>query len=253
MGEKVALELRGVSKHFAGVEALSGVGFTVDAGEIVALVGDNGAGKSTLLKTLSGIHVPDSGSILVRGEEMRFSNPAAAAAAGLATVYQDLALCDNLDVVRNMFLGRELRRPNLPGAPLDFPAMEHAASDVLAGLDVKIPSLRSPVSRLSGGQRQGVAIGRSLLWDPLVLMLDEPTAALGVQQRHQVLELMLRLRDAAASSDRGLARSPRRSGHRRSCHRLASWATSRRDDQGLVRARRPGSRNHRFKGNRRRP
>lgn len=190
----VTLELRGVSKRFGGVEALTDVGFSVDAGEIVALVGDNGAGKSTLLKTLAGIHAPDAGSILVNGEDVRFANPAAAAAAGIATVYQDLALCDNLDVIRNMFLGRELRRPNVPGAPLDMPAMEHAVTDVLKSLDVRIPTLRAPVARLSGGQRQGIAIGRSLLWDPAVLMLDEPTAALGVQQRHQVLELMTRLR-----------------------------------------------------------
>jgi D-xylose transport system ATP-binding protein len=190
-----ALELRGISKRFGGVVALAGVGFTVGAGEIVALVGDNGAGKSTLLKVLSGIHPPDAGSVLLRGEEVRFANPAAASAAGIATVYQDLALCDNLDVVRNMFLGRERRRPSFPGAPLDRPSMEHAVAEVLAGLDVRIPSLRAPVARLSGGQRQCIAIGRSLLWGPSVLLLDEPTAALGVQQRHQVLELMVRLRE----------------------------------------------------------
>lgn len=194
-GGPPTLEVRGVSKRFGGVEALTEVGFRVDSGEIVALVGDNGAGKSTLLKTLAGIHPPDVGSILIGGIEVRFANPAAASSAGIATVYQDLALCDNLDVIRNMFLGRELRRPNVPGAPHDLPAMEHAAADVLASLDVRIPSLRAPVARLSGGQRQGVAIGRSLLWDPAVLLLDEPTAALGVQQRHQVLELMTRLRD----------------------------------------------------------
>ncbi len=187
--------MHGVSKRFGGVEALTDVGFSVDAGEIVALVGDNGAGKSTLLKTLAGIHQPDAGSIKVRGEEKRFVNPAGASSAGIATVYQDLALCDNLDVIRNMYLGRELRRPDLPGAPLDLPKMEHATAEVLGSLDVKIPSLRAPVARLSGGQRQGVAIGRAMLWDPSVLLLDEPTAALGVQQRHQVLELMTRLRD----------------------------------------------------------
>ncbi len=194
-GGTPTLELSGISKRFGGVTALTDVGFSVNSGEIVALVGDNGAGKSTLLKTLAGIHPPDAGSIVVSGEEVRFANPAAASAAGIATVYQDLALCDNLDVVRNMFLGRELRRPSLPGAPLDMPSMEHAAAEVLRGLDVRIPSLRVPVARLSGGQRQCIAIGRSLLWDPAVLMLDEPTAALGVQQRHQVLELMTRLRD----------------------------------------------------------
>jgi D-xylose transport system ATP-binding protein len=191
---EVTLELRDVAKHFGGVEALRGVGFSVDAGEIVALVGDNGAGKSTLLKTLAGIHPPDGGEIMMHGAAVRFANPAAASAAGIATVYQDLALCENLDVVRNMFLGRELRHPDIPGAPLDMPAMEHAVTEVLAGLEVKVPSLRSTVERLSGGQRQGIAIGRSLLWDPSVVMLDEPTAALGVQQRHQVLELMTRLR-----------------------------------------------------------
>lgn len=188
------LELRAVSKHFGGVEALVDVSFAVDAGEIVALVGDNGAGKSTLLKTLAGIHPPDDGAVLMNGDEVHFANPAAASAAGIATVYQDLALCENLDVVRNMFLGRELRRPNILGAPLDMPTMEHAVTEVLASLDVRVPSLRATVERLSGGQRQGIAIGRSLLWDPRVVMLDEPTAALGVQQRHQVLELMTRLR-----------------------------------------------------------
>jgi D-xylose transport system ATP-binding protein len=199
-GATATLELRGISKRFGGVEALTDVGFTVDSGEIVALVGDNGAGKSTLLKTIAGIHPPDAGSISVRGKEMRFANPAAASAAGIATVYQDLALCDNLDVVRNMFLGRELRRPSLPGAPLDMPSMEERVRAILGSLGVRVPSLRAPVARLSGGQRQGIAIGRALLGEPSVVQLDEPTAALGVAQRQHVLELILRLRE----QDRGV-------------------------------------------------
>lgn len=189
------LELEGISKHFGGVQALIDVDLEIRRGEIVALVGDNGAGKSTLLKTIAGIHDPDAGEIRVDGRQVRFHDPSAATDAGISTVYQDLALCDNLDVIRNMFLGREPRRPELPGAPLDFPTMEHTAAEILRSLDVRVPSLRAPVAKLSGGQRQGIAIGRALLGDPRVIQLDEPTAALGVQQRRQVMELMERLRD----------------------------------------------------------
>ena len=194
-GSPHLLQLRGLAKSFGGVRALAGIEFHVDRGEVVALVGDNGAGKSTLLKSIAGIHAPDSGEIVVDGRAHQFNGPAAASAAGIATVYQDLALCDNLDVVRNMFLGREPRRPALPGAPLDLPAMEERVRGILASLGVRVPSLRAPVARLSGGQRQGIAIGRALLGDPSIVQLDEPTAALGVAQRQHVLELILRLRE----------------------------------------------------------
>jgi D-xylose transport system ATP-binding protein len=199
-GSPHLLQLRGLAKSFGGVHALAGIEFHVDRGEVVALVGDNGAGKSTLLKAIAGIHPPDAGDIAVDGHVHQFNGPGAASAAGIATVYQDLALCDNLDVVRNMFLGREQRRPAIPGAPLDLPAMEERVRSILASLGVKVPSLRAPVARLSGGQRQGIAIGRALLGDPRIVQLDEPTAALGVAQRQHVLELILRLRE----QDRGV-------------------------------------------------
>jgi D-xylose transport system ATP-binding protein len=189
------LELRGIFKSFGGVHALNDVHVHVDRGEVVALVGDNGAGKSTLLKTIAGINIPDAGTILRDGAVVHFNGPGSARDAGVATVYQDLALCDNLDVIRNMFLGRELRRPSVPAAPLDLPSMEEQARGILNSLGVRIPSLRSPVAKLSGGQRQGIAIGRALLGDPQVVQLDEPTAALGVAQRHHVLELIARLRE----------------------------------------------------------
>ena len=192
-GSPHLLQLRGLTKSFGGVHALADIEFHVDRGEVVAVVGDNGAGKSTLLKTIAGIHPPDGGEIAVDGRVRQFHGPGAASAAGIATVYQDLALCDNLDVVRNMFLGREPRRPAVPGAPLDLPAMEERVRDILKSLGVRIPSLRAPVARLSGGQRQGIAIGRALLGEPSVVQLDEPTAALGVAQRQHVLELILRL------------------------------------------------------------
>jgi D-xylose transport system ATP-binding protein len=194
-GSPHLLELRAISKSFGGVRALNDVELHLDRGEVVALVGDNGAGKSTLLKTIAGMHAPDAGELMIDGRAHQFHGPGAASAAGIATVYQDLALCDNLDVVRNMFLGRERRRPNLPAAPLDLPAMEEQVRSILTSLGVRIPSLRAPVAKLSGGQRQGIAIGRALLGEPLVVQLDEPTAALGVSQRHHVLELILRLRE----------------------------------------------------------
>ncbi len=199
-GSSHLLHLRGLTKSFGGVHALVGIEFHVDRGEVVALVGDNGAGKSTLLKTIAGIHPADAGDIAVDGRVQQFHGPGAASAAGIATVYQDLALCDNLDVVRNMFLGRELRRPSIPGAPLDMPSMEERVRAILGSLGVRVPSLRAPVARLSGGQRQGIAIGRALLGEPSVVQLDEPTAALGVAQRQHVLELILRLRE----QDRGV-------------------------------------------------
>jgi D-xylose transport system ATP-binding protein len=191
------LQLEGISKHFGPVHALDRVDFAVGAGEVVGLVGDNGAGKSTLVKAIAGINAPDSGKILFEGKEVSISKPQDATNLGIATVYQDLALCDNLDVVANLFLGSEERLggPGLITRQLDEVAMENRAADLLSNLAVTIPSLRSEVGTLSGGQRQQVAVARSLLGEPKIVMLDEPTAALGVPQTKQVLSLIKRLRD----------------------------------------------------------
>jgi D-xylose transport system ATP-binding protein len=192
------LELRGVSKRFGAVQALTDVRFDVFAKEVVALVGDNGAGKSTLIKIISGIYAGDEGTALWEGREVTIRSPNDSKGLGIATVYQDLALCDNLDVVANLFLGREDARPHALG-PLGVVnelTMEARAVDVLRRLSVKIPSVRIPIASLSGGQRQSVAVARSVLWDNKVVLLDEPTAALGVAQTREVLDLVKRLRDA---------------------------------------------------------
>ncbi|WP_435831632.1 ATP-binding cassette domain-containing protein [Catellatospora methionotrophica] len=183
--------MRGISKRFGAVQALSEVDLDVYAGEVVALVGDNGAGKSTLVKAICGVSPPDTGIVTFVGRQVRVDSPHAAQELGIATVFQDLALCDNLDVVNNLFLGRELRR----GASLDEVEMERRSGKLLRELAARIPSVRLPVAALSGGQRQTVAISRSLLGDPKVVLLDEPTAALGVAQTAQVLNLIERLRD----------------------------------------------------------
>jgi D-xylose transport system ATP-binding protein len=188
------LELRGVSKRFGAVQALTDIQFDVNAGEVVALVGDNGAGKSTLIKLISGIYAADDGQFLWEGKAVTIAGPADSAALGIATVYQDLALCDNLDVVGNLYLGREAGGGGALGR-MDEVAMEKRSIDVLRRLSVKIPSVRIPIAGLSGGQRQSVAVARSVLWDNKVVLLDEPTAALGVAQTHEVLELVKRLRD----------------------------------------------------------
>jgi D-xylose transport system ATP-binding protein len=176
---------------------LDRVDFAVSAGEVVGLVGDNGAGKSTLVKTIAGINSADSGKILFEGQEVSIHKPQDATNLGIATVYQDLALCDNLDVVANLFLGSEERLggPGTITRQLDEVDMENRAADLLSTLAVTIPSLRSEVGTLSGGQRQQVAVARSLLGEPKVVMLDEPTAALGVPQTKMVLGLIKRLRD----------------------------------------------------------
>ncbi|GHJ45297.1 ABC transporter ATP-binding protein [Catellatospora sp. TT07R-123] len=185
------LSLRGIDKRFGAVQALTSVDLDVHAGEVVALVGDNGAGKSTLVKVICGVGPPDGGTITFNGTDVRVDTPHAAQELGIATVFQDLALCDNLDVVGNLFLGRELMR----GASLDEVEMERRSGKLLRDLSARIPSVRLPVAALSGGQRQTVAISRSLLGDPKVVLLDEPTAALGVAQTAQVLNLVERLRD----------------------------------------------------------
>ncbi|MDA2808617.1 ATP-binding cassette domain-containing protein [Nocardiopsis suaedae] len=185
------LELSGISKRFGAVQALSDVDLRIDAGEVVALLGDNGAGKSTLVKVIAGAHAADGGRILWEGEPVSITRPGDAQRLGIATIYQDLALCDNLDIVANLFLGNEQMRLGT----LDEVEMERKARELLDSLSVKIPSLRVPVASLSGGQRQIIAIARALLGEPKVVMLDEPTAALGVAQTAQVLDLIERLRD----------------------------------------------------------
>ncbi len=185
------LTMSGISKRFGAVQALKDIGLTVSAGEVVAVVGDNGAGKSTLVKVLAGVHHADSGSITIDGESVRIGTPTDSRDLGIATVFQDLALCDNLDVVANLWLGREL---TTLGA-LDEVAMEQESWTLLRELSAKIPSVRTAVASLSGGQRQTVAIARSLIGDPRIVILDEPTAALGVAQTAEVLNLIERLRD----------------------------------------------------------
>jgi D-xylose transport system ATP-binding protein len=185
------LALRGVSKRFGAVQALTDVELEVHAGEVVALVGDNGAGKSTLVKTIAGVHPIDEGIIEWDGSPVSINKPHDAQGLGVATVYQDLALCDNLDVVGNLYLGREL----LHRGAIDEVSMEKRARELLSTLSIRIPSVRIPIASLSGGQRQVVAIARALIGDPKVVILDEPTAALGVEQTAQVLDLVERLRE----------------------------------------------------------
>jgi D-xylose transport system ATP-binding protein len=185
------LSMTGVSKRFGAVQALKDIEFHVGAGEVVALVGDNGAGKSTLVKAIAGVYTPDSGDVTFDGARVDITSPAQAQALGIATVFQDLALCDNLDVVGNLFLGNEVLRARA----LDEVTMEQESWRLLRELSAKIPSVRIPVASLSGGQRQTVAIARSLLGAPKVVMLDEPTAALGVAQTAEVLNLVERLRE----------------------------------------------------------
>jgi D-xylose transport system ATP-binding protein len=186
------LELKNISKRFGAVQALDGIDFEVYTGEVVALVGDNGAGKSTLIKVISGIDHPDTGEIHFEGKPVVITGPRDVARLGIATVYQDLALCDNLDVVANLFLGRE--EESLPRV-LDEEDMERRAVEVLNSLSVKLPHVRTPIASLSGGQRQSVAVSRSVMWAAKVVLLDEPTAALGVAQTKQVLALIRRLKE----------------------------------------------------------
>ena len=186
------LEVRGIDKSFGPVHVLSSVNFTANEGEVTALVGDNGAGKTTLVKCIGGIHRADAGELIFDGTPRSINGPRDAALLGVEIVYQDLALCDNLDVVDNMFLGRELKHTGL----VDDNTMEKRARDTLDGLSVRtLKSVRTHVASLSGGQRQTVAIARAVLWNSKVVILDEPTAALGVAQTEQVLLLVRRLAD----------------------------------------------------------
>ncbi len=190
---QLLLSLRGINKSFGAVQVLRGVDLDTHAGRVTALVGDNGAGKSTLIKAVAGIHPIDSGEVMWQGEKVDISGPKDANALGIEVVYQDLALCDNLDVVHNMFLGRETKS----GLTLNETEMEKRAGETLKSLSVRtLRSLRQNVSSLSGGQRQTVAIARAVLWNSKLVILDEPTAALGVAQTEQVLALVRRLAEA---------------------------------------------------------
>ena len=194
---KPILEMRGISKRFGAVQALSDVDFEVYLGEVVGLVGDNGAGKSTLIKIISGAYHADAGHYIFDGREVAVNSPRDATALGIETVYQDLALCDNLDVVANLYLGRERTRTLIPGLVkiIEEIPMEQEANRIVNELHIRIPSIRSQVASLSGGQRQSAAVSRAVMWNSKVVLLDEPTAALGVEQTHQVKELIRRLRD----------------------------------------------------------
>ena len=195
-GAEPLLRIRGLHKSFGPVQALADVNLDLPAGSVTALVGDNGAGKSVTIKTISGIYEPDGGQFYWEGRPVRIRSAHDASMLGIETVYQDLALADNLDIVQNMFLGRERLRHRL----LDEDDMERAAAETLAGLKVKtVRSIRQPVGSLSGGQRQSVAVAKAVMWNSRLVIMDEPTAALGVTQTAQVLELIRRLRD------RGLA------------------------------------------------
>lgn len=187
-----------ISKHFGGVHALDKVSFDLYPGEVLALAGDNGAGKSTLIKTVAGVYAADEGEVIYRGERVDFSNPSAARNAGIETIYQDLALADNLDVGANVFLGREPARKLFGFLPaIDRRKMRDESAGVMELLDIEISraSLTRPVHSLSGGQRQAVAIGRAIFWNATVLIMDEPTAALGVPEQRKVMALIRRLKE----------------------------------------------------------
>jgi ABC-type sugar transport system ATPase subunit len=197
------IQIRQLTRWFGGVEALRGVDLEIYPGEILALVGDNGAGKSTLLKTLAGGIRPSSGSILIDGVERVFTKPSDATEAGIATVYQDLALASDLDIVENMFLGRELRVRDVPRrwfGHLDRARMERETQDALDKIHIRIPAISATVGDLSGGQRQAVAFARAVTWCDRILLLDEPTAALGVEQQREVLDLIVKIRDETGLS-----------------------------------------------------
>jgi simple sugar transport system ATP-binding protein len=191
------LSVRGLTKRFGGVHALEDVSFELHAGEILALAGDNGAGKSTLIKTICGVHQPNAGEIFFHGRRVEFPNPRSARDAGIETIHQDLALADNLDVGANVFLGREPMRHLFGIVPrIDRRRMAEAAGQAIGRLDIAIPRLELPVRALSGGQRQAVAIGRAVMWNAALLIMDEPTAALGVPEQRKVLALIRSVKTA---------------------------------------------------------
>lgn len=198
MVEDPLLDARELHKRYGGVDALSGASFSVYPGEVVALVGDNGAGKSTLVKCLSGVEQPDSGSTVISGKAVTLDSPSTARTYGIETAYQDLAVAPDLDPVANLYLGREIRRKGILGSigMLDKTAMRQQAAEQFAKFGVSLPDLSVPIGALSGGQRQSVAVARSVAWADKLVFMDEPTAALGVLQRERVLEVIRRVRDS---------------------------------------------------------
>jgi len=198
----LVMRAEGLTKRYGHVVALDGADFELARGEILAVVGDNGAGKSSLIKALTGAIVPDSGSVYLDGQEVRFKNPLGARLAGIETVYQELAVATQLNITQNLFLGRELRRPGLRGLvfrQLDKPRMRQQAADHMKTLGIRVQSINQKVETLSGGQRQAVAVARAAAWGRRVVILDEPTAALGVRETGQVLDLITRVRDQGLS------------------------------------------------------
>jgi ABC-type sugar transport system ATPase subunit len=196
MSEQPILKVQGVSKRFGGVHALENVSLELYPGEVLALAGDNGAGKSTLIKIISGVHHPDEGAIWYSGSEVRFENPQAAREHGIETIYQDLALADNLDVGANVFLGREPLKRVFGFPVLDRKQMRTQAAAALRVLDIQIHRFDLPIRSLSGGQRQAVAIGRAIHWKAKILIMDEPTAALGVPEQRKVIALIKSLKQS---------------------------------------------------------
>ncbi|MCX5515357.1 sugar ABC transporter ATP-binding protein [Kaistia algarum] len=198
----LVMRAEGLTKHYGHVIALDDADFELAQGEILAVVGDNGAGKSSLIKALTGAIVPDSGAVYLDGEQVHFTNPLSARLAGIETVYQELAVATQLNIAQNLFLGRELRRPGIRGLlfrQLDKPRMRQQATDQMKSLGIHVQSINQKVETLSGGQRQAVAVARSAAWGRKVVILDEPTAALGVRETGQVLDLITRVRDQGLS------------------------------------------------------
>ncbi|MFC4950711.1 ATP-binding cassette domain-containing protein [Pseudonocardia sp. GCM10023141] len=197
-GGAAVIEARGLTKHYGQVIAMDDCDFDLRPGEILAVIGDNGAGKSTLIKSLTGAVVPDSGTMRLDGEVVQFRSPLDARRAGIETVYQELGVAPALDITQNLFLGREQRRPGLLGTvfrKLDKPAMRREAAQQMVDLGIRVQSIRQQVETLSGGQRQAVAVARVAAWATRVVVMDEPTAALGVRETNQVLDLILRVRE----------------------------------------------------------
>ena len=198
----LAMQAIGLTKHYGQVVAMEGADFELARGEILAVVGDNGAGKSTLIKALAGALIPDSGQVYLDGEPVRFSSPLDARLVGIETVYQELALATQLDITQNMFLGREMRKPGVLGSvlrQLDKKRMRQQAAEQMHNLGIRVQSIRQAIETLSGGQRQAVAVARAAAWGRKVVILDEPTAALGVRETHQVLDLIRRVREHGLS------------------------------------------------------
>ena len=191
------LSVRSLTKHFGGLTAVNGVSWDIFPGEVVALLGDNGAGKSTLIKCISGVYQPDEGEIFFEGRQTRFARPIDARQMGIETIYQDLALANNLDVGANIFLGREVKKRYFGGLinTLDEKMMLSESEQALDSLEIHFPNLTQPIESLSGGQRQAVAIARAVYWDAKLMIMDEPTNNLGVPEQHKVLELIRKLRD----------------------------------------------------------